>query len=80
MVLFRFGRDESEVLCRDDLISVNVVANDVADAMEAGCGGGRSSSRGGSWGKKWWRVRLEWWLFGGNGERLDGEFRRMSGG
>lgn len=53
LVLWRIGRHEGEVLGRDDLVSVDVIADDVAESVEccgsAGGGGGRRSCCGGLW-------------------------------
>ena len=48
-VLGRVRGDEGEVLGGDDLVSVDVVADDVAEAVEAGFGGGGGGSGDGAW-------------------------------
>lgn len=45
LILIGIGRDEGEVLSGDDLVSVDVVAHDVTEAVE--CSDGGNVSRGG---------------------------------
>ena len=63
LVLVGFGGDEGEVLRGDDLVGVDVVADDVAEAVEGGGGGRRRGRRGGAW-----RVRGVGARGGGGGD------------
>jgi hypothetical protein len=58
LVLGGLGGDEGEVLGGDDLVGVDVVADDVAEAVEGGggCVGGRGGGRrgGGAWDGQGW--------------------------
>jgi hypothetical protein len=46
LVLGGLGGDKGEVLGRDDLVGVNVVADDVAEAVEGGGSGGGGGGEG----------------------------------
>lgn len=51
LVLVGLGRDEGEVFRGDDLVGVDVVADDVAEAVEGGGGRGRRAGVGA------WRLK-----------------------